>query len=213
MADPEDPDLEAAYALETPEDSRRLYRAWAGTYDTEFAAKSGYRFARLVAEAYLAEGGGWPALDAGCGTGLVADELPGEAVVDGLDISAEMLAEAGRKGRCRRLIEADLTRPLPLSDAVYAGLLSAGTFTHGHVGPEALRELLRVLRPGALCVVAANAVYYDARGFADLLDALVAEGRITRPTLREERIYEGAEPPEGHETDTGWIIVFRRLET
>ena len=31
------PDLDAAYSLDTPEDSIDLYRNWAATYDTDFA--------------------------------------------------------------------------------------------------------------------------------------------------------------------------------
>lgn len=38
-----DPDLDAAYALETPDDSRRLYADWAQTYDTSFAKDADYR--------------------------------------------------------------------------------------------------------------------------------------------------------------------------
>ena len=36
MAD--EPDLDSAYALETPDDNRQLYRAWAESYDADFVA-------------------------------------------------------------------------------------------------------------------------------------------------------------------------------
>ena len=44
--------LEAAYALETPDDNRTLYRDWASTYDSEFIDATGYVFARGVAEVF-----------------------------------------------------------------------------------------------------------------------------------------------------------------
>ncbi len=212
VSDEEKPDLEAAYDLDSPDANRRLYRNWAATYDEDFAQRSGYRFARLIAEAFLDAGGEGPVLDAGCGTGLVAEHLPEALKIDGIDLSAEMLAVARRKGRYAKLVEADLTQPLPFPDAVYAGLTSAGTFTHGHVGPEALDELLRVLRPGAICAITGNQVFFEAAGFRQAFAKLADAGTISTPSLREVRIYEpDAAPPAGHENDLGYIIVFTRL--
>ena len=65
MSDRNSPDLAAAYSLVTPEDNRCLYRNWATTYDEEFAIRSGYRSAELIAQAFLDAGGKGPVLDAG----------------------------------------------------------------------------------------------------------------------------------------------------
>jgi len=212
VPDQNKPNLDAAYNLDSPDANRRLYRDWAATYDEDFAQKSGYRFAKLIADAFQEAAGMGPVLDVGCGTGLLADHLSPELVVDGVDISPEMLSQAERKGRYRRLIEADLTKPLSIPDAAYAGLTSAGTFTHGHVGPEALHELLRVLRADAVCAIGGNAAFYEAAGFKKVFDALVEKGEVSQPTLRSERIYDpSATPPEGHEDDMGLVIVFNRL--
>ena len=151
MAD--DPDLESAYALETPEDNLRLYRSWAESYHQEFVDGTGFRLPGLVGGGtYVEAGGTWPALDLGCGTGAVAACLPPEAQVDGLDLSPDMLRVAGEGGRYRSLIEANLLQPLDIDTGTYRGLLSSGTFTHGHVGAEALDELCRILAPGGLAV-------------------------------------------------------------
>lgn len=56
--------------------------AWSDTM-TEFARRGGYRFAELIAQAFVDLGGRGPLLDAGCGTGLVADHLPESIVVEG----------------------------------------------------------------------------------------------------------------------------------
>lgn len=204
--------LERAYAPASPEDLRALYRDWAATYDTDFAEAGGFRMPGLIAEAYVALGGRSPVLDAGCGTGLVADCLPGGLDIHGIDISAEMLAVARAKERYVALFEVDLTRPLPFKDGVYNGLVSSGTFTHGHVGPEALGELLRCLAPGGVGAITTNASYAEATGFRDVLDAHLAGGRIADLALREERIYarpEGA--PDGHGDDRGYVVTFRRV--
>lgn len=201
--------LEGAYALRTPEDNVGYYRDFAETYDSEFAAEMGYVYPREVARAFLAAArpGDRPVLDIGAGTGLVAEHM-GEVEVDGIDISAEMLAKAGAKGLYGRRIVADLTQPLAIPDGAYGGFVSAGTFTHGHVGPEVLDELLRVARPGALYAIGVNLQVFDGAGFGSAFARLVAAGRVTPLDFREVAIYEGA----GHEHagDRGVVALFRR---
>lgn len=203
-----DPDLNAAYALETPEDSKRLYADWAASYDQSFAAEMDYQMPRRIAALYREVGAGaGPVADVGAGTGLVVEDLPvAEGLaVDALDISAEMLAEAGKRGKYRRLIECDLTQTLPIEGAQYGAVISAGTFTHGHVGPEALVELLRIARPGAVFVLGINAAHFVARGFEAKLAALA--GRIERLEIRSLPIY-GAGGDPAHQDDTASVAVF-----
>ena len=203
--------LDDSYSSGSADDNRRVYRDWAETYDEEFAGRSGYRFGRLIADAFVAAGGQGPVLDAGCGTGLVADHLPAPIVADGVDLSPDMLGVTERKGRYRRLVEADLTKPLPFEDGAYGGLTCAGTFTHGHVGPEALPGLLRVLRPGAICAISVRLPFFETAGFAEAFEALGAGNLISRWSIREERVYSaGSTPPEGHENDHACIVTFRK---
>ncbi|MEM7239015.1 MAG: methyltransferase domain-containing protein, partial [Pseudomonadota bacterium] len=156
-----DKSLDGAYEMETPEDSVRLYADWADNYDQTFAESHGYIVPRQLAGLFHAEAdeANWPVLDIGAGTGLVGAELSGE--VDAIDISAEMLEVAGTKGIYRDLIRADLTQPLAIGAGTYGGLVSAGTFTHGHVGPACLPELLRIARSGALFCLSINAQVFD----------------------------------------------------
>lgn len=203
--------LDDSYSSGSADGNRRVYRDWAATYDEEFAGRSGYRFGRLIAEAFVAEDGRGPVLDAGCGTGLVADHLPASIVVDGIDLSPDMLDVAERKGRYRRLVEADLTKPLPFEDDAYDGLTCAGTFTQGHVGPEALAGLLRVLRPGATCAISIKLPFYETAGFAKAFEALAIGKQISQPSIREERVYSaGSSPPVGHENDIAYIMTFEK---
>lgn len=63
-----DPDLDAAYALETPEDNRKLYAAWAQSYDAGFAEDMDYRLPALVADVMVeVVGSRSPVLDVGAG--------------------------------------------------------------------------------------------------------------------------------------------------
>lgn len=204
------PDLDAAYALRTPEDSRRLYADWAETYDSGFARDMDYRLPQLVA-LVLAEvfQGPGPILDVGAGTGLVAQHFPLKGVfdLDALDISPDMLAVAAGKGLYRKTIEGDLTATLDIADQTYGGIVSSGTFTHGHVGPDALDELLRIARPGALFVLSINAEHFNARGFAAKFDALGP--MITDVEHRIVDIY-GAAADRDHQDDKAHIAVFSK---
>ena len=147
-----DPDLHAAFALQSPEDCLRLYRDWAASYDAGFAAGMEYRLPAHVAGAFLAAGGAGPVLDVGAGTGLLVEALRSlgfSGPVDGIDLSPEMLDRARDKGIYRALVQADVTQPLPMAGG-YRGVVSSGTFTHDHVGPQALGPMLAVAATGAL---------------------------------------------------------------
>lgn len=201
--------LDRAYEIHGPNEARQMYDGWAETYDESFAAAWGYIAPREIARIFVEEGGGdGPTLDIGAGTGEVARHL-GDLVVDGFDISPEMLAVAEKKGLYRNRILGDLTQPLLLDGAVYGGVTSCGTFTHGHVGPECLPELLRVTRPGALFVCGTIPSVFDGAGFGSALALLVAGGRISPVLFRDIPIYEGADHP--HAGDRGLVMVFRRL--
>lgn len=206
----DDPDLDVAYGLQTPEDNRRLYAQWAATYDDEFAVDMDYMLPLHVAEAYAAAGGQGPVIDLGAGTGLLGAALNscGIGPAEATDLSREMLDVAAKKGLYTRLFTGDLLDRLPVAEAAYAGAVSSGTFTHGHVGPEALDEVLRVVRPGGRVALSINAEHWAARGFAARFTALGP--RIADLTLREVRIY-GPEAAGDHAEDLGQVVTFTRV--
>lgn len=205
------PDLSAAYALQTPADSRRLYADWADDYDTTFAAREDYRLHLHTARAFAGAGGGGPVLDVGAGTGLCGAALAdlGIGPMDATDISPQMLEQAMQKGVYRKAIEADLTGPLPMPPESYAGIVSSGTFTTGHVGPDAITRLLGVATPGALFALSINAQHYASAGFKTLFDAL-QDGPIADLTLTEVPIY-GARASGEHADDTALIALFHKV--
>ena len=119
--------LRRAYALSSDEESQRLYRDWAATYDDTMLHGLHYQSPRLVADrlAALIAARDSAVLDIGCGTGLVGRELAarGFSVIDGIYISPEMMAVARQKGGYRDLVSADLHARLPLADASYSGAI------------------------------------------------------------------------------------------
>lgn len=163
--------LNDAYSLKTPEDNKKLYAKWAATYESDFVDKQGYKHPQVIAEIFH---NNLPeikkVIDIGTGTGLVGKylkELRPEILIDGIDISPEMLAEAAKKGVYRNLIEQDLNLPVANSDAPYDALVTIGTFTHGHLGIEVLDNLIPLVKKGGYFVVAVNEKYFHEHSFLD----------------------------------------------
>lgn len=203
-----DYDLDNAYEIDGPQDAKKLYGDWAATYDSSFGEGWGFVAPRLIAELYLAESNGdAPVLDIGAGTGLVTEHLKGETV-DAFDITPQMLDVARGKGIYRTLIEGDLLAPIDLLDNAYGGVISCGTFTHGHVGPACLPELLRITRPGALFVCGTIPAVMDGMGFGSTLARLQAAGRITPLRFAEIEIYD--QKHHDHADDRGLVMIFRK---
>ena len=194
--------LSEAYSVESPDDNRSLYARWADTYESDFTVPRRYTGPRTAAEV-LCEGmsGSGPVLDAGCGTGLAGEHLRdlGVAVVDGFDISPEMLAKARAKTAAdgspvyRKTVEVDLTGPIDVPADTYNGIVSVGTFTHGHVGPDAIDELLRIACPGARCVIGVHSSIFESDGFKDRFERYATEGAINGLDVHLRQVYEGAD--------------------
>lgn len=208
--------LEDAYALQTPEDNVALYRHWAETYDVEFARDRGYQYPQMIADIYArhSKPADTPVLDVGSGTGLVASALQEhhsvetQLTIDGVDISPEMLAVSRTKNVYRHLFEADLTQSIDLPEKQYGAVVSAGTFTHGHVGPEALIKLLRLCRAGALFVIGVNGTAFDQYHFGSHFAALQADQHIT--PIEFIRVQYYATATDGHAADQGYAALFRK---
>lgn len=206
----ETPNLESAYALKTPDDSKRLYAEWAGDYDASFAAREDYQLHIHTARAFVAAGGQGPVLDVGAGTGLCGAVLAdlGVGPIDATDISAEMLTQAMRKDIYRDAIVADLNAGVPVPSDSYSGIVSSGTFTTGHVGPDAIDALLRIARHGAQFALSVNARHFQAAGFNAKFDAL-KQHQIQNLILRETRIY-GDLASGDHKDDLALIALFEK---
>jgi predicted TPR repeat methyltransferase len=210
--------LDEAYSVKTPDDNRRLYAKWAATYESSFVDAKQYRYPKAIAEVFNDV---LPAvtrvLDIGTGTGLTGmyvTRLRPEVVIDGMDISPEMLAQAQLKTRedgsvvYRALYERDLTVAVPNENEPYEALFSSGTFTHGHLGPECLRNLLPLLAHDGWLVVGVNNEHFESKGFAGELESLVALGAIQTPEILRIDVYE---PGSVHYGDQARVIITRAV--
>ena len=195
MADsPSEGFLGTAYDLETGEQTLAHYKRWAGTYDQEVGVDNGYaQPARCAAALARVAGSCDHVLDVGCGTGLsgVALRDAGFTRLDGCDFSPPMLERAAETGVYRRLFEADLNTGLGTDDAF------------GHIRPEALREVLRVVRAGGAVVVGVNDHFWEVGELPAELDAIEADGLASVASREHGEHLPGA-------AIMGWVIVLVR---
>jgi len=203
--------LEDAYQLQTPADNIRYYDRLAALYDNQFALDMGWSYPQAIADIYTeqASAQNLPIADIGCGTGLIADflEVSVESI-EGFDISAEMLSLAAAKQTYGRLAQVDLTQSLDEFKSRFGAVISAGTFTHGHLGPQDLANLLAIGRPGCLFVIGVNKAHYRDLAFAEEIDELYANRLICAVDIREISMYSNT--GHDHSADTALVLIFRK---
>ncbi len=179
--------LNDAYSLKTPEDNIKLYKRWAQTYDKDFALNSNYQSPKKIISYFnkYSKNTDSPILDVGAGTGLVGELLNNKTKKEiiAIDISLEMLNQAKLKGCYSSFIQCDITKKIPLKDNSLGAIVSAGTFTHGHVGPDAFDELLRIAKPGALFVLSINEKFFIKSGFQKKF--LKIKNKISSPLFKK----------------------------
>ena len=185
--------LKGAYNLSTPDDNRKYYEGFAPFYDSVFVKDLGYTYptvvANLLVENLKIDG---PICDIGCGTGLVASEIKKKvpsAIIDGVDISKDMIQISREKNIYRNLIELNLEDPLDHLLKNYSTVVSAGTFTHGHLGSDALTRLVSHFESGTKFVIGINFDHYHSKGFEKKFETLIKSNVIGSFELSEVYVY------------------------
>ena len=186
-----------------------LFDQYAPQFEQSLVGKLGYRVPEmldaLVSEemARLGIEGFARALDLGCGTGLMGLQLRAKAAfLEGIDVSAAMIAETARKGIYDSLQKAELVAALNARRADADLVTAADVFIYCGALPPVLAALVPALRPGGLVAFSLEA--HDgpeplflrpslryAHGIAATRDALVVAGlevlRFESATLRQDR--------------------------
>ena len=172
--------LGAVYNAKGTDEVAALYDVWAGSYDEEMA-RNGYRHPTIglaLLSRHLPRGAA-PLLDAGAGTGIIGEWLSimGYPTVEALDISAGMLEVARQKNVYTAFHQLALGGPLPFADGYFAGVISVGVFTTGHVGAEGLDELIRICRNGGVIVLTVKNTLWEG-SFGARVAEFVKAGKL-----------------------------------
>ncbi|WP_264213452.1 class I SAM-dependent DNA methyltransferase [Leisingera thetidis] len=165
--------LDKSYGIEGPEATRKHYDSWAATYDAEIA-ENGYATPGRIAAAlwkYLPEAE-TPVLDFGCGTGLsgLALRAAGFNVVDGLEPSPEMLAQARAKGAYRQLTQLDVADKAPVKPGSYRAIVGCGLLTKGAAPPATFDVIMRALDRKGLFAFSYNDHALEDRAYTGKLN-------------------------------------------
>ena len=155
------------------EETKTLYANWAENYDAD-VTEWGYATPPRVAMALRRAGANVDkaVLDYGCGTGLSGMALRGVGfdVIDGTDISPDMLARAEARGCYRQvwLGEPGTLGHIGLGD--YAAIVATSVVSLGAAPPETLALLIEALAPGNLLAFSYNDATLADRSYTDALD-------------------------------------------
>jgi ubiquinone/menaquinone biosynthesis C-methylase UbiE len=170
--------LSSTFAIRGKEALEAQYDEWAKTYDEDNAAM-GFRLP-VLATAFFARWvpTGGKVLDAGCGTGLAAENLHvlGYSDLVGIDLSNKMLNKARETGVFAEVRRMVMGEQLDFSSNSFSGAIVTGVFTEGHAPPSSFDELIRVVKQGGYIVFNVRDDIYEHHGFREKMDKLEADG-------------------------------------
>lgn len=205
--------LERAYTLKGQDDNKKLYDDWADTYDShlnpEIYKSPQAAVDAVVREVYSDGTDKIEVLDAGCGTGLVADcfkksKLSDRCEIDGLDLTQAMLDVAAKKNVYRKLETADLTRRIDRPDGSYDVITCIGTLTKGHVGPDVLREFARVAKKGGIIVCSVHDHIWEPMQYKSTVEELRDQNAVSVLGTGKFDMFSNADEP-------GRLVVLKKL--
>ena len=148
--------LDKVYTARTADETRALYDDWSASYEAE-VAENGYATPGRCAEAltkFMSDKNA-PVLDFGCGTGLsgLALKLAGFTTIDGVDLSADMLAKAGDKKAYRALRQIGADSPI---DGAYEAIAAIGVIGAGAAPISTFDLIMNALPNGGKFVLSFN---------------------------------------------------------
>lgn len=165
MATPDDFKVSDVYKYKNPEDLKRYYDDWAHAYNG-YCETVQYTLPQAVSKAFASKfkhDFGW-IIDIGCGTGLVGKHLRTlipYVDIHGIDLSPEMVKIAMSTNSYQWCSVMNIKdRSQITSGRLYDGMISAGTFTLGHLDPSDLEATFRLLKPGALVSLSIKKDHY-----------------------------------------------------
>jgi ubiquinone/menaquinone biosynthesis C-methylase UbiE len=121
-----------------------------------WVCNGGERRSRNAILRHLPEEENLALLDVAIGDGVYLPWLPASWSITGIDISTAQLAACRDRNRpTGRLLRLALgeAETLPFRDGIFDAVLSIGGFNHFNDPEQALREMVRVVRPGGTIVI------------------------------------------------------------
>ena len=117
-------------------------------------------------------------IDIGCGTGLLSeylDKFKYQVEVDGLDFSNEMLNVSRQRKYYNYLFQKDVYTVRPDNEFKYDFGISVGMFTHNHVEPIAIKNILHYLTNDGVFIFTVRESYCINENFDRFIAGLKEE--------------------------------------
>ena len=199
MKTPDDFNVKSVYSYKSSEDLKRYYNDWAMGYD-KYAQDVNYILADHIAKvsSTLIPDDIVSVLDIGCGTGIVGESLSAyspQCLIDGVDISIEMINLAKSKKRADKLpcyytlYCEDLTQKNKSIEKKYDFIVSAGTFTLGHLGVKELIESIDFLKNKGKAIFSIKADHYENDNFYMALQICLGKNIINNLKIDQINTY------------------------
>ncbi len=195
------------YSSKNLNELQERYDQWASDYDSDLERDFGWSAPALAAgvfEKYVPTNA--RVLDAGAGTGLVGVALKekGYGSIVAMDLSQGMLAEARKTGAYERCDQMVLGETLGYETDSFDAVISVGVFTVGHVPPNGLDDLVRVVKPGGHIIYSLRPDVYAENGFKEKHAELEAAGKLSIVEATEpQHVLPIGEPEVEHQV---WVL-------
>ena len=175
--------LKTVYSETSSLKLNKHYKKWSNSYDQDMK-EWGYAYPvqlKKILNKNLKLKKGIKISDAGCGTGYVAEaliELKFKNIV-GIDFSRAMLEIAKQKKIYSRLICQSLNETIKLRSNQFELVVCTGVLTSGHVGPNSIQELIRVVKPQGYFVCSIAESIFKKNGFKKEIENLTEIVKVT----------------------------------
>ena len=185
--------IHQSHKIENKEKLKEYYKTWSSTYDNDVRSCE-YNGPETITNILIRNFNiyGSSILDVGCGTGLLAEYLNKDKyqiLIDGIDISNEMIEIASKRNYYNSLSIVDVFDITSQQVKKYDYAISAGMFTHNHVGPKAIENILNYLENDGVFIFTVRNSFREKENFQELIVDLLKRGKISKFTTIENQNY------------------------
>jgi predicted TPR repeat methyltransferase len=188
MKTPDDFKVSTVYSYDTPNDLKNYYNDWAHEYE-DYTDQVNYILPQKVVEIFCSYqlSDNSTVLDIGCGTGLVGYFLgliKQDIWIEGTDISGSMIQVAAKKTKPNFkptydwMIVQDFKKNKLLLENHYDGIISAGTFTLGHLDCNDLITSIKFLKKDGLATISIKEDHFIKNNFNEKISKLKKDNII-----------------------------------
>jgi len=188
-------------------DPEEHYDLWAKQYEKELLEDYGYCAHIIGSKAFSTYElrKSCKIIDIGCGTGLVGEELKSSGFLNiwGLDVSSKMIAIAKKKQIYRQFYQKKIENLEGFISKPFEALICVGSFGLGHIGPESLELLVKLVEKNSLIIIFMNAEPFNLENYMDYIEGLQKQNLINIVDIQDHNYMTKLDRP-------GKLLIFRR---